>query len=172
MHKSLLLLTLLAAVLASCATNSGPGAVANLAPTSGSSTSGVVKFSQRGDGVLVSGEIRGLRANEEQGFHIHEKGDCSSADGTSAGGHWNPTGQPHGKMGPGPHHAGDLQSLMPDGNGVAQFSFLVTGLTIGGGGPTDILGKGVIVHRDRDDFTTQPAGNSGPRLACGVIVSA
>ncbi|NML44885.1 superoxide dismutase family protein [Ramlibacter sp. G-1-2-2] len=172
MNKTLLLPAVLVVALAGCASWWGDkqGAVATLSPTQGSTTSGIVKFEQRGSSVLVAGEVRGLPGSGENGFHIHEKGDCSSPDGSSAGGHWNPTRQPHGMIGSSPHHTGDLASLKPDANGVAHFSFLVENATIGGGGPNDILGKGVVVHRDRDDFTSQPAGNSGPRLACGPIL--
>lgn len=162
-----------AIALAGCANLPGGAAaagsaVANLAPTTGNTTSGTVRFTQQGDRVLVVGEVRGLRPNAEHGFHVHERGDCSSGDGNSAGGHYNPAGQPHGRHGAGAHHAGDLPSLRADGAGVARFSFSST--TIGvGRGPADIVGRGLIVHRDPDDFTTQPTGNAGARLACAVI---
>lgn len=166
--------TALAALLAlaGCAggVSLGPMAVAQLAPTTGSATAGQVTFtpSSRGDRVVVSGEIRGLKPNGEHAFHVHEKGDCSSGDGMSAGGHFNPMGAPHGQHGAGAHHAGDLPSLRADASGVAKFSF--TSSTIGvGGGPADVIGKGLIVHRDADDYRTQPTGNAGPRLACAVI---
>ena len=146
----------------------GPMAVAQLAPTTGSTTSGRVMFTPSGDKVVVSGEVRGLKPNAEHGFHVHEKGDCSSGDGMSAGGHFNPTGAPHGQHGTGPHHAGDLQRLRADANGVAIFSFESRSISVGSG-PNNVVGKGLIVHRDPDDYRTQPTGNSGPRLACGVI---
>jgi len=171
-------LPLLAAVaalaLAGCASkvSLGPMAVAQLAPTTGSTTSGRVTFTPSGDRVVVSGEVRGLKPNSEHGFHVHEKGDCSSGDGMSAGGHFNPSGAPHGQHGASsPHHAGDLQSLRADANGVAQFSFESRAITVGSG-PNNVVGKGLIVHRDPDDYRTQPTGNSGPRLACAVIRSA
>ena len=157
--------------LAGCAgmLGGGPAAVASLAPTTGNTASGQVKFTQSGGKVHVAGEIRGLKPNAEHGFHVHEKGDCSSGDGMSAAGHFNPTAQPHGQHGPGPHHTGDLPSLKANANGVATFSFETSSLTVGGGG-TDVIGRGLIVHRDPDDYKTQPTGNSGPRLACAVIV--
>ncbi|HSV80393.1 MAG TPA: superoxide dismutase family protein [Ramlibacter sp.] len=147
----------------------GTSATAALAPTTGSSTSGTVRFAQRGDKVLVTGEVRGLRPNVEHGFHVHEKGDCSSGDGMSAGGHFNPGNQPHGRHAGAAHHAGDLPSLRADASGVARFSFESAGISVGPG-RADVVGKGLIVHRDPDDYTTQPTGNAGPRLACAVIV--
>lgn len=157
-------------LLAGCASmRSGPAAVATLSPTTGNSTAGNVRFVQQGGKVLVSGEIRGLKPNAEHGFHVHEKGDCSSGDGNSAGGHYNPLGAPHGRHAGGAHHAGDLQSLRADAAGVARFNFESGGISVGSGA-TDIVGKGLIVHRDPDDYTTQPTGNAGPRLACAVIV--
>ena len=99
---------------------------------------------------------------------MHEKGDCSSGDGNSAGGHFNPTAQPHGAHSAAAHHTGDLPSLRADASGVARFSFESPSITVGSG-VTDIVGRGLIVHRDPDDFRTQPTGNAGPRLACAVI---
>ena len=165
----LILGAMAAAALAGCAgMMPGPTATATLAPTAGNTTSGTVQFAQRGDRVRVSGEVRGLRPNGEHGFHVHEKGDCSSADGTSAGGHYNPAGRPHGRHGAGAHHAGDLPSLRADAAGVARFSFETASIGVGSG--ADVAGRGLIVHRDPDDYTTQPTGNAGARLACAVIV--
>lgn len=143
-------------------------AVANLSPTQGNNASGTVTFVQAGDKVLVNGEVRGLKPNSEHGFHVHEKGDCSSGDGMSAGGHFNPTGAPHGRHSQGAHHTGDLPSLKANAAGVASFKFESPSLRVGSG-INDVVGKGLIVHRDPDDFTTQPTGNAGPRLACAVI---
>ncbi len=155
--------------LAGCATlTDGPAASAQLQPTRGNTTTGEVRFVQRGDKVRVSGEVRGLKPGAEHGFHVHDKGDCSSGDGMSTGGHFNPNGKKHGAHGAGEHHVGDLPSLKADAMGVARFSFDSAGLTVGSGA-SDIVGRGLIVHRDPDDYTTQPTGNSGPRLACAVI---
>lgn len=162
------LLTIVALLtLTACATPSGPSASAQLQPTRGNSTSGEVRFVQHGDKVRVSGEIRGLKPGAEHGFHVHDKGDCSSGDGMSTGGHYNPGGRKHGAHGQGEHHAGDLPSLKADANGVARFSFDSRSIGVGSG--ADIVGRGLIVHRDPDDYTTQPTGNAGPRLACAVI---
>ena len=160
-----------AAALAGCAAvSSGPTATATLEPTRGNTTTGTVKFVQSGDVVKVSGEVRGLKPGAEHGFHIHEKGDCSSGDGMSAGGHFNPGGKPHGHHGAGEHHTGDLPSLRADANGVATFSFESRTIRVGSTAE-DIVGKGLIVHRDPDDYKTQPTGNAGPRLACAVIAA-
>jgi len=164
---------LLASMLAlgACAntgTAMGPRAVAPLQSTTGNTASGSVTFTQSGDKVLVSGMVSGLKPNAEHGFHLHEKGDCSSGDGMSAGGHFNPGGQPHGNHAGMAHHAGDLPSLKADASGVAKFSFESKTIAVGSG-PSNIIGRGLIVHRDPDDYTTQPTGNSGPRLACGVV---
>jgi len=158
------------ALLAGCASLGGapgPKAVASLASTKGNSASGTVTFEQKGSAVRVSGNITGLKPNAEHGFHVHEKGDCSSGDGMSAGGHFNPLGKGHGHQGA-EHHAGDMPNLRADAYGNASFSFEVTGITVGSGA-TDIVGRGLIVHRDPDDYKSQPAGNAGPRLACAVI---
>ena len=169
------LFPLLASVLAlsACANTgntgvTGPRAAAQLQSTSGSTTAGSVTFTQNGDKVMVSGQVIGLKANAEHGFHVHEKGDCSSGDGMSAGGHFNPGGQPHGNHSSAAHHVGDLPSIKADAGGVAKFSFESTTISVGSGA-SDIVGRALIVHRDPDDYTTQPTGNSGPRLACAVI---
>ncbi len=160
-----------ALVLSACASSmGGPRAVAQLQGTTGSSVSGTVNFVQNGDKVMVSGEVRGLKPDAEHGFHVHEKGDCSSGDGMSTGGHFNPGGQPHGNHADMAHHAGDIPSLKADANGVATISFESRTIAVGSGS-TDIVGRGLIVHRDPDDYKTQPTGNAGPRLACAVIKS-
>jgi Cu-Zn family superoxide dismutase len=102
------------------------------------------------------------------GFHVHEKGDCSAPDGMSAGGHFNPTGKPHGNPASTDHHAGDMPALVADAAGNATLQTELAPMSVGGG-VTDIVGKAVIVHKDADDYTTQPTGNSGARVACGVI---
>ncbi len=160
---------LAATLLAGCAgMMGGPSATARLAPTAGNSASGTVRFVQAGAMVHVTGEIRGLTPGAEHGFHVHEKGDCSSPDATSAGGHFNPAGQSHGRYDAPMHHAGDLPSLRADASGVARIDFSTPALQVGSGA-NDVVGRSVVVHRDRDDYTSQPAGNSGPRLACAVI---
>ncbi len=143
-------------------------ATADMMATRGSATTGTVRFAQMGDKVMVTGEMRGLKPNAEHGFHVHEKGDCSSGDGMSAGGHFNPAASAHGRYGQGAHHVGDLPSLKADAQGVAKIDFTSTSLTLKPGA-TSIVDKGLIVHRDPDDYKTQPTGNAGPRVACAVI---
>lgn len=155
--------------LGACATPaSDPSAVGVLQPTSGNSVTGTVTFNQSGDSVVVSGTITGLKPNQEHGFHVHERGDCSSGDGLSAGGHFNPELRAHGAHGQGSYHAGDLPSLKADADGKAEINFISKTISVVPGA-TQIVGRGLIVHRDPDDFKTQPTGNSGPRLACAVI---
>jgi Cu-Zn family superoxide dismutase len=155
--------------LGACATQShGPSAIGQVSPTNGNTTVGSVMFTQTGDKVSVKVDVRGLKPNAEHGFHVHEKGDCSSGDGMSTGGHFNPTSSSHGAHGQGAHHSGDLPSLKADANGHVKMTFESSSISIVGG-PLSIIGKGLIVHRDPDDYKTQPTGNSGPRIACGVI---
>jgi Cu-Zn family superoxide dismutase len=148
----------------------GPSATAKLEATKGNATSGTVTFKQHGDHVMVHARISGLRPFGEHGFHVHEKGDCSSGDGMGTGGHFNPTGKPHGAP-DADHHAGDMPALKADVEGKAEARFHLAGVTLGDGGPTDLAGRGLIVHAGPDDYKTQPTGNSGARIACGVIES-
>ena len=159
-------------VLAGCASmgTSGPVAVAKLEATKGNTTSGTVTFTQVGDKVRVEANVSGLKPNADHGFHVHEKGDCSSGDGMSTGGHFNPLGKAHGAHGDTEHHAGDLPSLKSDAAGNAKFSVLVDVITVSPSA-TSVVGRGMIVHRDPDDFKTQPTGNAGPRIACAVIAA-
>lgn len=161
------------AVLAACTTQSplrgGAAAAADLGPTQGNMTTGKVRFDTVSDGVKVSARLSGLKPLQEHGFHVHERGDCSSPDAMSAGGHFNPLGQPHGHHAGGARHVGDMPNLKADANGNAEVEFTLKGVELSTGGPADILGKAVIVHANPDDYTSQPAGNAGPRLACGVI---
>src|SRR6266542_1542526 len=142
-------------------------ATATLAPMAGNTVSGTVTFAQKGDKVTVNAKISGLTPGGH-GFHVHEKGDCSASYGMSAGGHFNPTGKPHGDPNVPDHHAGDMPMLQADPSGNATLNAELTVITIGSGA-TDIVGKSVIVHKDADDFKTQPTGNSGARVACGII---
>lgn len=145
----------------------GPSATATMAPTTGNSARGQVVFHQHGDHVMVMAKLNGLPSNAVLGFHVHEKGDCSSSDGSSAGGHFNPTGQPHGPQGSA-HHAGDMPSLKVDASGNVDTRFHLSAVTVAPG-PSSVVGRGLIVHAGPDDYATQPTGNSGARIACGVI---
>ena len=148
------------------------GAVAALAATAGNAASGELRFAAVDGGVHITGQVNGLAPGSEHGFHVHETGDCSAPDASSAGGHFNPAGTGHGRVGSPAHHAGDTDNITADGAGVARVDTRLEGATLGDGAPTDIIGKGVIVHADPDDYATQPTGNAGGRLACGVIGAA
>ena len=146
---------------------SDPAAEAMLHATKGSAASGLVGFVKQGERILVTATVTGLSPGAH-GFHIHEKGDCSAPDAASAGGHFNPGGHPHGHPQMGPHHAGDIAMLEADAGGNARLSVELSGVALDG--DQGIVGRGVIVHASPDDFRTQPTGNSGARVACGVIV--
>lgn len=176
MKTTLITTASVAILLSACATGSSGGgataaggsAEAKLASSGkGEPVTGTVVFVSKGNGIGVTAHVTGLTPGAH-GFHIHEKGDCSAADFTSAGGHYNPGGQPHGHPHQGPHHAGDMPMLQADAYGTAKLVAELPGLSIEG--KQGIVGLGVIVHAAPDDFKTQPTGNSGGRVACGVIV--
>jgi len=145
--------------------SSAQQASAVLAPTQGNTVKGNALFKQEADGsVKVTAEISGLTPGAH-GFHIHEKGDCSAPDATSAGGHFNPHQTAHGKAGEG--HAGDLPSLEADAEGNAKLDVTLNSITLTG--DHSIIGRGLIIHAAPDDYTTQPTGNAGARAACAVI---
>ncbi|NIV91845.1 superoxide dismutase family protein [candidate division KSB1 bacterium] len=144
-------------------------AVAEMQPTEGHEASGTVTFTQTDSGMQVVAHFEGVPEGEH-GFHIHEFGDCSAPDGTSAGGHFNPTDMPHGAPDDEERHIGDLGNVTADADGVVDVEFVDENLTFEG--ENSILGKGVILHTDSDDYTTQPTGNAGGRISCGVIEAA
>ena len=143
-------------------------ATAQLQPTKGSKTFGEATFEQVDGKVHAVIYAQGLKPGQEHGLHIHEAGDCSSGDGMSTKGHFNPYGKPHARHDSPEHHAGDLPPLKAGKNGRAKVDVMLDGITIGSG-PADIVGRGLIIHADPDDFKTQPTGNAGARIACGVI---
>lgn len=145
-----------------------PVAHAHLLPTLGSNVLGTVVFTKVANGLAVHAHVVNLQPLQQHGFHIHEKGNCKSPDGSSAGGHYNPDGKAHGP-GNAEHHAGDLESLRANELGIADAHILLTDLNFGAGGSKDIAGLSLIVHAQPDDYKTQPSGNSGARIACGVI---
>jgi Cu-Zn family superoxide dismutase len=161
-----------AATLVACQSNpfksSDTQARANLEAKSGSKVAGQVDFTEQGDKVRVSVKVSGLKPNSQHGFHVHEKGDCSSADGLSAGGHFNPDGQPHGSSGQAKRHTGDMPNLASDSKGEATVSFDVDTMRVDTG-KYGILNRAVVVHANPDDYVSQPVGNAGGRLACGLI---
>jgi len=166
--KKLILVSISLLVLASCASMAtGPSATATLSPTSGSTASGTVKLTQLGDGsVRVAVDLTGTPAGVH-GFHIHEKGDCGD-NGNAAGGHYNPSGTPHGAPSADTHHAGDFGNVTADANGRVQTSFTTRSITVEAGA-TSAVGHAIILHANPDDLVTQPTGNAGGRISCGVV---
>jgi Cu-Zn family superoxide dismutase len=141
-------------------------AVAVLHPTEGNEVRGIVWFTKEEGGVRVVAEIEGLTPGKH-GFHLHAYGDCSSPDGKSAGGHFNPEGKNHGSPDDAERHVGDLGNLEADESGKARYDRVDSHLSLAG--PNSIIGRGVIVHAQADDLTSQPTGAAGARMACGVI---
>lgn len=142
-------------------------AVCHLQPASGSQVQATVTFTRQDGHVLVVAEASGLTPGGLHGFHIHEYGDCSKPDATSAGGHFNPLGHAHGAPEGSPRHVGDLGNLRADAQGRARLEWKDPLIRLDG--PTSILGRSMIIHAKADDLKTQPTGDAGGRWACGVI---
>ena len=149
------------------AQNMSHSGVATLKPTQGNRVKGTVRFNESGGKMRVVADISGLKPGKH-GLHIHEKGDCSAPDATSAGGHFNPEKKNHGSPEAAEHHMGDLGNIEADAKGKAHLDLRVDFLTIAED-PNTIAGKAVIVHANEDDLHSQPVGNAGARVACGVI---
>jgi Cu-Zn family superoxide dismutase len=143
-------------------------ATAQLQPTKGSKTFGEATFEEADGKIHAVIYVQGLKPGQEHGLHIHEVGDCSSGDGMSTKGHFNPYGKPHAHAGNPERHAGDLPSLKAGKDGRAKVDSMLDVITVTPG-PASIVGRGLIVHADPDDYKTQPTGNAGARIACGVI---
>lgn len=191
--KSTLVLTALCLAMAGCSQRSAPvgdadsapppptslpdvqaapaegAAVAVLAGTVESPVRGELHLASDADGVRVTGEIAGLQPGSEHGFHVHEHGDCSAPDASSAGGHFNPGDAPHGGPQATARHLGDLPNIRANEDGTADVNALVAGATLNDGGPNNLVGKAFIVHAKADDYASQPSGDAGARLACGVV---
>lgn len=173
--KSTILVLFLSLILFSCVqleekeveSNATPNITkmaAMLNPLGSSEVSGMVYFTQTESGVLVDAEISGL-SETKHGFHIHQYGDCSAMDGTSAGGHFNPRNMEHGSPSSEPRHVGDLGNLEKSENSsTASYSYTFANMKL-----AEIAGRGLIVHAGEDDLMSQPTGDAGGRLACGVI---
>jgi len=143
-------------------------AVATLTPSATSGATGIVTFSGSGTSVEVHAIVAGLQPGSIHAFHVHDVGNCASADFLSAGDHFNPTHKPHGPQDQ-PHHAGDMPSLMADPSGKIDARFTLEGVTVGG---TDgFVGHAVLLHASADNYQAQPSGNAGARIACGVIAA-
>jgi Cu-Zn family superoxide dismutase len=166
--KKLVLFSISLLILVSCASMAtGPSATATLVSTSGSTATGTVNLAQLADGsVEVSANLRGVPPGVH-GFHIHEKGDCGD-NGNAAGGHYNPSGTPHGAPSADPHHAGDFGNVTADADGNVNTRFVTRSTTVSEG-MMSAIGHAVILHANPDDLTTQPSGNAGARIACGVV---
>ncbi len=165
-NLSLILFSVVTATAISCGTTKTYA----IQSKSDTTTQGTVKFTENAGEVELEMNVKNLNPNSTHAAHIHEKGDCSAADGSSAGGHWNPTGHDHGKWGDGDHHAGDLGNLTTDANGAAKLVMKTDKWCIGCEDPNkNILGKAIIIHAKADDFTTQPTGNAGGRVGCVEI---
>lgn len=145
----------------------GPQAAhVDLKPAKKQKAKGMVHFTQAGNNLKVHAMLEGLKPGPH-GFHIHEKGDCSAPDFSSAGGHFNPTGKPHADHSATERHVGDMGNIVADAKGKASLNIELMGVSLGG--PNGVVGKAVIVHEKADDLKTQPTGNAGGRVACGVI---
>jgi len=173
--KKILYTTLVAvAVIVACksttASDPSHSVTIKLEPKSGSSVEGTATFTEKGGKVTMEAKLTGLKPGVHA-IHIHEKADCSAADGSSAGGHWNPTFKKHGKWGEGEYHRGDIGNFSADVDGNATVIFTTDEWCIDCADKTkDILGKGLVVHASPDDYTSQPAGNAGARVACSGII--
>jgi superoxide dismutase, Cu-Zn family len=143
-------------------------ATADLQPTQNHQVTGLVTFTEVEGGVRVQAEVQGLE-EQRHGFHIHEFGDCSAADASSAGGHFNPDGSRHGGPDdpPAQRHAGDLGNIEADASGRGSYDRIDRVIQLRG--PQSVIGRSVVVHAHEDDLQTEPTGESGNRLACGVI---
>lgn len=169
--KTMIAIAAAAALLAACQSvpTEPARATAQLKPTKGNKTIGEATFEQAGDKVRVVVFVQGLKPGKEHGMHIHEAGDCG-ADGMNAKGHFNPYGKAHGASGSAERHAGDLPSLKANSKGRANVDVELDLITLAPGAG-NIVGRSLIVHADADDHKTQPTGNSGVRIACGVITA-
>lgn len=141
-------------------------AIVSITPTENNKVTGVVTFTVVHGGVKVIADVSGLSPGKH-GFHVHEHGDCSSHDASSAGGHFNPTHKKHG--GPDSHerHVGDLGNLDADATGRAHYDRVDKVISLNG--PDSIIGKSIVIHAGEDDLKTDPSGNSGARIGCGKI---
>lgn len=168
-RNAFVLSTLATVLLAGCAAvelDSPPAAVAALEAKSGSTVAGKVSFFAMTNGVRIEAQVSGLTPGEH-GFHVHELGDCSAPDASSAKGHFNPAATAHGSHAAAEHHGGDMPNLVANAQGEASYRVELKGVALGG--PNGIVGRSVVVHADPDDYKSQPAGNSGKRIACGRI---
>ena len=173
MKKIVVSILIIVAVIIGCKTansNEEKKISLNFEPKSNSSVAGTATFKEKKGKVTFEAKLTGLKPGVHA-IHIHEKSDCSAADGSSAGGHWNPTFKKHGKWEEGEYHKGDIGNFTADENGNGTITLTTEEWCVGCGDPAkDVLGKSIIVHQGADDFVTQPTGNSGARVACSAII--
>ncbi|MCI9844683.1 superoxide dismutase family protein [Flavobacterium pectinovorum] len=174
MKKIIVSFAIIAALIIGCKTNTKSSDAKTLTitlePKSNSTVTGTATFTEKNGKVTFTAKIAGLQPGVHA-IHIHEKSDCTAADGSSAGGHWNPTFKKHGKWRVGEYHKGDIGNFTADAKGNGTITLTTDEWAIGGDDETkNILGKGLIVHQGADDFTSQPAGNAGARVACSGII--
>ena len=174
MKKIVVVISIFIALIIGCKSNSSNGASNKLnvifEAKSNSNVSGSGGFTEKKGDVTLTANFKGLKPGIHA-IHIHEKSDCTAADGSSAGGHWNPTFKKHGKLGDGEAHKGDIGNFTTDEFGNGTITFVTSEWCIGCGDATkDIIGKSLIVHQGPDDYVTQPSGNSGARVACSAII--
>lgn len=166
LFQSILIIPLLILSTIAPSDKNSQKAIAVLYPTFMNDVHGTVTFTKVDEGVLLMGKVSGLTPGNH-GFHIHQWGDCSSTDGKSAGGHFNPESKSHGGPDNIDRHIGDLGNIEADESGIAHINFIDRILTFEG--PNSIVGRAVIIHQKSDDLTSQPTGAAGTRVACGVI---
>ena len=174
MKKIIASFAIITALIIGCKTNTKSNDAKTLTVAleakSSSAVAGTATFTEKNGKVTFVAKMTGLTPGVHA-IHIHEKADCSSADGSSAGGHWNPTFKKHGKWGVAEYHKGDIGNFTADEKGNGTITLTTDEWCIGcGDANKDILGKGLIVHQGTDDFTTQPTGNAGGRVACAGII--
>ena len=165
------LVTVLASILLAfgCAHSKLPTAMATLQPSSGQTAKGTVHFSDAGEGnVDAQVDLTGVPPGTH-GFHIHEKGDCGN-NGLNAGGHFNPTGMVHGAPDAVSHHSGDFGNVTADANGEVHTRFTTHSVTVKEGS-ISVVGRAVVLHANPDDLVSQPSGNAGARISCGIVVA-
>lgn len=143
-------------------------AEAEILPTEGNNTGGLIKLTRTGDGVRIQGTVTGL-APGAHGFHIHETGDCSAPDASSAGGHFEPADDPHGSPEDPPeqHHLGDFGNIIAGEDGEAEVDFMDPEIRLSG--PDSVIGRAIVIHAGEDDLQSQPSGDAGARVGCGEI---
>ena len=154
-------------ILAGCASSNLPMAMTAMMPISGSAAQGTVHFQELRDGAVeVRVDLTGVPPGVH-GFHVHEVGNCGD-NGNAAGGHFNPTSMPHASPDAASHHAGDFGNVTAGANGEVHHRFTTRSITVAEGARS-VVGKAVILHANPDDLTTQPTGNAGGRISCGVV---